>query len=166
MLFIKLTITASLLALFGLLIRADLTRRCLPNRWVLYYALLFPLYAFYQGLNGAQFATHCLVGAIAFALLLPPFIRGGVGGGDVKLGAVVMLWAGPLYAAPALVVIGLVGALIGVAGWLADKLAKRPPAVADPVNEPSLAYALSARRGVPGVALVAGGITVLILGQG
>ncbi|PWC17698.1 A24 family peptidase [Brenneria corticis] len=156
----QLMITAPLLALFWLLMRADLTRRCLPNRWVLYYALLFPFYAFSQGLNWAQFAAHCLVGATAFVLLLLSFIRGGVGGGDVKLGAVVMLWAGPFHAAPALVAISLVGALLGVAGWLADKRLKPPQAAS------AALYALSARRGVPyGVALVAGGLTVLLLSR-
>nr|WP_240630118.1 prepilin peptidase [Brenneria alni] len=161
-------IIAPLLVLFGLLIHADLTRRCLPNRWILYYALLFPFYFFYQGTNWVQFITHCLVGVIAFTLLLLPFMRGGVGGGDVKLGAVVMLWAGPLYAAPALIVIGLVGALLGVAGWLADKGMNPQPAASPPRRGSiwqRMAYALSARRGVPyGVALVAGGMTVLVSG--
>ncbi|MFC3394461.1 A24 family peptidase [Brenneria rubrifaciens] len=159
-------IFAPLLVLFGLLIHADLTRRCLPNRWILFYALLFPFYFFYQGTNWVLFATHCLIGLITFALLLLLFIRGGVGGGDVKLGAVVMLWAGPLYAAPALVVISVVGALLGIAGWLADRIIKPPEAAVSGMAS-TLGYAISARRGVPyGVALVAGGMTVLIISQG
>ncbi|KAA8999447.1 hypothetical protein FJU30_14035 [Affinibrenneria salicis] len=160
-------IIALLIVLFGLLIRADLTRRCLPNRWVGYYALLFPAYASSQGMSGGEFAAHCLVGALAFLFLLLPFLRGGAGGGDVKLGTVVMMWAGPHAAASVLVAIGLVGALIGIAGWLADRLTtKRPPAAsAARAEQPGLSpgYLLSARRGVPyGVALVAGGITALL----
>ncbi|MCG8710794.1 prepilin peptidase [Brenneria sp. 4F2] len=168
MLLFKLFISALLIALFGLLIRADLTRRRLPNRWIGYYALLFPVYAWVQGLNWQQSAVHGLVAMVAFLLLLLPFVRGGVGGGDVKLGAVVMLWAGPLSMASVLVVIGLVGAMLGIAGWLADLLTDRTSQTASsdaPVRKPSLSpgYMLSARRGVPyGVALVAGGITALV----
>ncbi|MEC5318918.1 prepilin peptidase [Brenneria populi subsp. brevivirga] len=167
MLFLKLIITAILIALFGLLMRADLTRRRLPNRWVGYYALLFPLYAWVQELSWGAFAAHALTAVIAFLLLLLPFLRGGAGGGDVKLGTAVMLWAGPQSAAAVLMAIGLVGALLGIGGWLADRLAERRPPVAPPApaGKPPLSpgYLLSARRGVPyGVALVAGGITALI----
>ncbi|MDX5628494.1 MULTISPECIES: prepilin peptidase [unclassified Brenneria] len=167
MLFLKLIIIALLIALFGLLIRADLTQRRLPNRWIGYYALLFPVYAWSQEISWIQFALHGLVAVVVFLLLLLPFVRGGIGGGDVKLGVAVMLWAGPQSAAAVLVAIGLVGALLGIAGWLADLLADRKPQVASetPAREslPSFGHILSARRGVPyGVALVAGGITALI----
>lgn len=164
---LKLIIAALLIALFGLLMRADLIRRRLPNRWIGYYALLFPLYAWMQGLSWGAFAAHGLVAVAAFLLLLLPFLRGGAGGGDVKLGTVVMLWAGPQSAAAALVAIGLVGALLGIAGWLADLLAGGAPQADShtPAGKQPLSpgYMLSARRGVPyGVALVAGGITALI----
>ncbi|MEC5343020.1 prepilin peptidase [Brenneria populi] len=165
MLFLKLLLSALLIALFGLLIRADLTRRRLPNRWVGYYALLFPLYAWIQGWSWGAFVAHALTAVIAFLLLLLPFLRGGAGGGDVKLGTAVMLWAGPQSAAAVLMAIGLVGALLGIGGWLADRLAARRPPAAALAGKPPLSpgYLLSARRGVPyGVALVAGGITALI----
>lgn len=128
-----------LAALFWLLMRADLTHRRLPNRWILCYALLFPVYAWLRDMGWAQFAVHALVGAATFLLLLLPFACGGFGGGDVKLATAVMLWA---------------GALLGIGGWLADRCA---------VLLRRWREALSARRGVPyGVALVAGGAAALL----
>lgn len=163
MLLLKLAIFLPLIALFGLLIRADFTQRRLPNLWVGYYALLFPLYAWTQGFSSGQFVSHCLMGAGAFLVMLLPFIRGGIGGGDIKLATVVMMWAGPYSAAPTVLIIGVCGALLGISGWLVDKMVKHP--LASDAGSPGFTpgYWISARRGVPyGAALVAGGITVLI----
>nr|NMN92753.1 prepilin peptidase CpaA [Brenneria salicis ATCC 15712 = DSM 30166]RBP63730.1 prepilin peptidase CpaA [Brenneria salicis ATCC 15712 = DSM 30166] len=154
---IKLTVLVLLAGLFALLAHADLTRRRLPNRWIAYYALLFPFYAWGMEMGWMQLIGHGVTALTTFLLLLPLFIRGGIGGGDVKLGTVVMLWAGVSSLASVLVVVSLAGALLGMAGWLTDKFCSSQTA-----SETAWRTALSARRGVPyGVALVCGGITAL-----
>ncbi|TBU93534.1 A24 family peptidase [Stutzerimonas kirkiae] len=147
-----------LAAIFWQLARADLLRRRLPNRWVLLYAGLFPLNAWLGEMGWSALALHGLAAALTFLSLLPPFMHGGIGGGDVKLATVLMLWAGPSGAPAALLATGLGGLLLGIAGWLADRCPGSSPR--------GLRHALSARRGVPyGVALVLGGIVVLLLEQ-
>lgn len=154
---IKLTVLVLLAGLFALLAHADLTRRRLPNRWIAYYALLFPFYAWGMEMGWMQLIGHGVTALATFLLLLLLFTRGGIGGGDVKLGTVVMLWAGVSSSASVLIVVSLAGALLGMAGWLTDKCR-----TSQTTSETAWQAALSARRGVPyGVALVCGGITAL-----
>src|SRR5690554_416706 len=94
-------------------------------------------------------------------LTLLLFALGGMGGGDVKLGAAVFAWAGTQSLWPALFVVGVTGLLLAVLGLLADALSKHyPPPLKS--RRRKLARALSAKRGVPyGVALAAGGLAAL-----
>ncbi|VCD24986.1 CpaA2 pilus assembly protein [Burkholderia pseudomallei] len=77
---------------------ADLRTRRLATFAV---ALVGALYAA-QALAGAPgdggFASHAALGAAAFALGAAMFRAGWIAGGDVKLAAVVFLWAGPAHA--------------------------------------------------------------------
>lgn len=137
----------------------DLFDRFLPNKQVVTYALLFLPYAWLSGLDLQQFGSHLLVAVLSFGVLFALFMLGAMGGGDVKLGAAVFLWAGPALAFPVLIIVAWTGGLVAVAGWLADR------EVLQGLNWPPfrcLRHALSARRGVPyGVALAAGGLFVL-----
>lgn len=136
---------------------SDLTRRRLPNRWVGIYAALFLPYAWMHGLSWLQVGIHGLAGAIAFLVLLVFFAARWLGGGDVKLGAAIFLWAGPLMSLPALAITAWSGALLGVLGWLLDRFS--PPLSSAPRSTTArVRRALSARRGVPyGLALAFGG---------
>lgn len=135
--------------------------RRLANLKVGLYTMLFLPCAGMAGVSIAQFGGHLLVAGLAFAVLLILFVVGAMAGGDVKLGAAVMLWAGPSLALPTVAVIAWTGGAVAVLGWLADRRAIRRLGLGwRPLRR--VRQAFSARRGVPyGVALAAGGIYVL-----
>lgn len=149
-------ITAGCLCVLGWF---DLRARLLPNKWVLAYALLLLPALWLGGQSAIQGLAHLGVGVVAFVVLLLFFILNAMGGGDVKLGAAVFMWAGVGDWLPALLITAWLGGLIAVAGWLLDR-----PLIEGIRWAPvaALRCALSARRGVPyGVALVAAGLFVL-----
>lgn len=151
-------IPIAVLVLFYLTLR-DLRVRQLPNHCVALYALLFLPHAWLGGLDLQQVGSHLLVAALSFGVLFALFLLGAMGGGDVKLGTAVFLWAGPALAFPVLIIVAWTGGLVAVAGWLADRRVVRR-ITWRPVS--CMQYALSAQRGVPyGVALAAGGLFVL-----
>lgn len=148
-------------ALFPLLLllklaHSDLRHRRLANTLVVAYALLFVPHAWLAGFNAGLWGAHFLVAGVAFLILLGLFALGVMGGGDVKLGSAVLLWAGPFHALPAIVLIAWIGGVLAVLGWLADRpLANRLAGG----SASWVCQLLSARRGVPyGVALAGGGI--------
>lgn len=61
------------------------------------------------------------VAILAFGLVL--FMRGWIGGGDVKLWAVLGLWLGPAFVLPHLILVCLFGGLLGV-GLLCARLVR------------------------------------------
>jgi len=133
----------------------DLASRRLPNVWVGAYAASFLLYAWAAGLGWAQLQAHLLYGAIAFVVMALLFALRLMGGGDVKLWAALMLWAGPQGAVTALVIASLGGGLLGVFGWLSQRAMRRKRR---PAGAPLLRM-LSAARGVPyGTALAVAGL--------
>lgn len=137
----------------------DLRYRRLANSLVVVYAVLFLPYGWQAGFSTGMWTAHLLVAGLAFLALLGLFVLGAMGGGDVKLGTAVLLWAGPLYALPVLVLIAWTGGGLALLGWLADRrwLVRRSGKWTG-----AMRHALSARRGVPyGVALAAGGIWLL-----
>lgn len=138
------------------LAHSDLRHRRLANTLVISYALLFVLYAWWAGFDPGRWGAHALTAAFAFLVLLVLFALGAMGGGDVKLGTAVLLWAGPTYALPVVLLIAWVGGGLAVLGLLADR-----PWAARFAAGPSrhIITALSARRGVPyGVALAVAGL--------
>ena len=105
---------------------------------------------------GAALAT----GLAAFLTMLACYRFGWVGGGDVKLAAVTLLWAGPALAPAALTVIALSGLILTLTMLATRPLRRRAggPAVLRP-----LLVALDDRRGVPyGVPLALGGLAVTL----
>lgn len=152
----------ALLVVLFLLLRSDLRERRLSNGLILIYALLFIPYALVLDIQWGLFVKHAVCGLAAFLILLLLFARGGIGGGDVKLGAVMMLWAGPGAAMSALFVTGIAGALLGIIGWLVDRWPEAGEKGRRRCSLQRVRFALSARRGVPyGVALIAGSIVAL-----
>lgn len=140
----------------------DLRQRCLPNTVVLVYAALFLPWAWLHGLSWAQLGLHLMTGTVGFLVLLLLFAIRCMGGGDVKLGAAVLLWAGPLKMLPVIAVVAWTGALIAILGWLCDRYAALYMNNGRSRVGNRVLYALSARRGVPyGVALAAGGLCAL-----
>jgi len=138
---------------------SDLRTRLLPNKWVLAYTLLFIPALLLRQPDWSQLGWHIGVGVFAFFVFLLLFIANAMGGGDVKLGTAVFLWAGSSSWLPALLITAWVGGGLAVIGWLLDRQLLqriRCPAFA------ALRHGLSAQRGVPyGVGLVAAGIFVL-----
>lgn len=65
--------------------------------------------------------THLLLAGVALAVLLVPFLLGGIGGGDTKLLAVALLWIGPdgLFPFAVLLILTTLACRAGIAlGWL------------------------------------------------
>jgi prepilin peptidase CpaA len=88
------------------------------------------------------------------------FARGKVGGGDVKLLAVCMAWAGPAHAIELLVVTGLVGGVIGLA-LLSPYLARQTAGLQRHWPQSETAATSAARAPMPyGVAIAAGALVV------
>lgn len=157
MLGVGLLVSAGLLTWLA---QMDLCQRRLANGLVGAYAAMF----WVVGLGGPSwsargFALHLTVAALAFGVLFALFALGAMGGGDVKLGTAVLLWAGPGLALPVVVVVAWSGGLLAVAGWLLDRRVLRAVRWR-PLR--LVRHGLSARRGVPyGVAFVCGGMFIL-----
>ncbi|KML48070.1 peptidase A24 [Burkholderia cepacia] len=125
----------------------DLRDRRLSNRAVLAFAMLYFVAAAFSHEGLALLAGH--VATAAAMLLMFGGLRhaGWIGGGDVKLAAAVFLWAGPTLALAVLTIVGVAGALCGLAALAAIAWQRRAA--------PAHAFAV---RGVPyGVALAFGG---------
>ncbi len=137
----------------------DLTQRRLPNPMVGSYAAFFIPYALGTSMDGVQFVTHLGLALAVGALMAVLFALRKVGGGDVKLWAALMLWAGPKGALPALVIAVLIGGLLGVLGLVARAVLqrKRRP------RGRALFAMLTASRGIPyGVGLAIAGLHNLL----
>lgn len=107
---------AALLGFAGLMVLAaveDLRRLVIPNALTLSLCVLWPLYmlatpTLFAALGSlACAAIVFLVGALLFS-------RGFIGGGDVKLLAVAVLWAGPALIAPLLLLTGVLGGMLAL----------------------------------------------------
>lgn len=137
---------------------ADLRHRRLPNIWVGAYAFLFLPFAVFAGFGWPQLGWHVLAAAIAFVVTSIFFALRWMGGGDVKLWAALMLWAGPHLALPVVIIATLAGGIVGVLSWLARWQLRRSPQCAGR----KFLRLWSADRGVPyGVALSLAGLFVL-----
>lgn len=106
----------------------------------------------------AMGGPHLAAGGVAFVVLLPMFSLGWLGGGDVKLAAVVLLWAGPRLALSVLTLVAATGMLLALL-MLALRPIGRLSRLPGPVR--MLLDKLHVDQGVPyGVALALGGIAV------
>lgn len=107
---------AALLAFAALMVLAaveDLRRLVIPNALTLSLCVLWPLHVLatptlFVVLGSLLCAvTVFLIGALLFS-------RGYVGGGDVKILAVAVLWAGPDKTAPVLLLTGMLGGILAL----------------------------------------------------
>lgn len=140
-------------AVFATAAIRDLTRRRIDNALVGAVLLAWAAAVATGGgvPQGATVTGHLLAAAAGFALLFPLYLLGSMGGGDVKMAAAVLLWAGPDRALPTIALIGLAGMGLAVLMLLLHPLVARYPD-AVPLS------LLDKRRGVPyGVALSIGG---------
>lgn len=124
---IELLIGWSLLSLLMIICISDIHYKIIPNRVLLVFAVIFlvlriaiPLEPWWDMLIGS---------AIGFGLLLLIAIvsKGGMGGGDIKLFAVLGLvlgWKGVLLA---FFLAALIGAIAGIIGMVAGKIRRKQP---------------------------------------
>lgn len=152
------------LALFmGLLLWVaftDLRSFRIPNSAILAMAALYPLHVLVAD-QPVAWIYALVVAAVVLTVGIAMFVMGAMGGGDVKLLTVAVLWAGPEYFAPFLLVTVCAGLALAMAmavrtAWLGDGTA----------SGGGLAATLSGLRHVPifkliipyGVAVAVGGI--------
>jgi|SRR5690606_34462056 len=91
----------------------DLTARIIRNWVSLAILLLFVLYAASPA-RDVDVLPHLFAAVVLFLLLFVGFAFGKIGGGDVKLASVTMLWAGPGAAADFLFVTALAGGALAL----------------------------------------------------
>ena len=91
----------------------DLTRRLIRNWISLALMLLLILYAAVSAIP-FYILDHVIWAATLFVLLMVGFIFDKVGGGDVKLATVVMLWIGPKAGPEFLIITALCGGVLAL----------------------------------------------------
>ncbi len=156
-----LAITTGFMLLAGILLLTrlgiqDFQHRRLANRFVLAYACL---YLTAWGLTGPEpsiLAQHCLTAVLTLVFGMALVALGGMGGGDAKLAAAVMLWSGPDEAMTTLLLITQTGLILALSGLAARRLGRQ---AAPATVWHRFLYGLDANRGVPyGIALATGGV--------
>lgn len=113
-------------SLLAIITVADLAYRLIPNRVLLPFFLLFLVGRFFWPYGDASYAGHLIGMAAGFLLffLLALITRGGVGGGDVKLFAVIGMFLSPPLLILTVFLSSAFGALYGLA-LLVSKRATR-----------------------------------------
>lgn len=117
--FSAVTAELSLLAFAGLLVAAaasDWRSLTVPNRYSLAAAALFVPYVLATG-NAVDWPVHLGVGAAAFAFGFILFALRLCGGGDVKLFAATVLWAGPSLLIPLVFYTAVSGGIMALVLW-------------------------------------------------
>lgn len=105
-----------LFALGGLLIaaaREDIRRRIIPNRYCLAIALLYPAYVL-SAASPVNWVGGLVAGTVALLFTYAMFAFRLTGGGDAKLFASVMLWAGPQLFGLFVLMTALVGGAMAI----------------------------------------------------
>lgn len=149
---------AAFAAAFVVAAVSDVRHYQIPNR---YPAAVAASYAAYAATQPIEFGLWGFAaGSLMFALGALMFALRIMGGGDVKLLAAGMLWAGPDHAATFLLVTALAGAVVALA-WLTPV---RHLVTATPVQAEPSGLRERMRHPVPyGVAIAIGGICVAAL---
>jgi prepilin peptidase CpaA len=147
---------------FGALLLAasvsDVLRLRIPNPIPLGLLALFAVELLLRTSPAAP-VDHLMAMGLALVILLPLFALDMLGGGDVKLLAVVALWLGMTKLAPLLILVGVVGAIFALL-WLALRWLVRTG-----LPGRSLPMSLQARAPLP-FALPIALVAMLLLPQG
>ncbi|SAL71819.1 peptidase A24A, prepilin type IV [Caballeronia udeis] len=137
----------------------DVRSRRLPTRPVLAIGVLFFADALALHLSFGDVIAHLAMALVVFLVCAGLFAAKMLGGGDAKLAAVIFLWAGLPLSWPALTLISVIGTVVSLVSLATRNM--------DPHHRLAAMRALamfSGARGVPyGVALAAGGGTVIVL---
>lgn len=138
----------------------DVTRRRIPNAAVLALAALYPVALTSGALSGVWWAGLA-VGGVLFVVGLAGFALGMIGGGDVKLAAVLGVWAGSSDFVGFVLITALTGAVLSVL-ILATRNSAVAHLFAHPIQAgPQTDGRETASESVPyGVALAAGGLWI------
>jgi len=113
---IDLATILGLLALMGVAARSDTFHRLIPNRFALAALFLYPAHVLASPI-AIDWPTSLVLALIALGGGFMLFTLGWFGGGDVKLGAVAVLWAGPSLLTPLIMVVALTGGLLSIAAF-------------------------------------------------
>jgi prepilin peptidase CpaA len=137
----------------------DVRSRRLPTKLVLVIGVLFFADALVLHISLGDLMVHLAMALVVFLVCAGLFAAKMLGGGDAKLAAIIFLWAGLHLSWPALTLISVIGTVVSLIS-LATRNIDRHHRLA-----PMRALAMfSSARGVPyGVALAAGGGTVIML---
>lgn len=131
----------------------DLRDRRLPDPLVAAFGALFLLHAWLVDMPRGVVAQHVLTACVCFAIGACLYVAGQLGGGDVKLASMLLLWVGARAACPTLALVSLSGLSLVLVGVAADRLA--------PASR--FGHWWSAKRGLPyGVALAIAGWCALL----
>jgi prepilin peptidase CpaA len=136
----------------------DVLRLRIPNPIPLGLLALFAVELLLRTSPAAP-VDHLMAMGLALVILLPLFALDMLGGGDVKLLAVVALWLGMTKLAPLLILVGVVGAIFALL-WLALRWLVRTG-----LPGRSLPMSLQARAPLP-FALPIALVAMLLLPQG
>jgi prepilin peptidase CpaA len=137
----------------------DVRSRRLPTKLVLAIGVLFFADALVLRISLGELIVHLAMALVVFLVCAGLFAAKMLGGGDAKLAAMIFLWAGLHLSWPALTLISVIGTVVSLISLATRNM--------DPHHRlaPMRALAMfSGARGVPyGVALAAGGGTVIVL---
>ena len=141
----------------------DLTGRIIRNWVSVGIFLLFVPYAAFSA-QPIDLPGHLLWALAVFAVFFAGFALGKVGGGDVKLATVAMLWAGPEMGLQFLLVMAISGGILALALVLPMAQMIREWALVR-IGKGTAAPTASAQQSVPyGVAIAIGGTVALYSG--
>lgn len=142
----------------------DLTRYIIPNWMVLVLLVLWPVMVWMQPMPDDFNLWYTLgVGVAAFIIGIAIFALRWMGGGDVKLLAVLALWLGPQSILPFLVYMGALGGILALVLLMVRPLAGRFAPEGKAENLPRL---LRYKEPVPyGVAIAIAFLIQLWMGQ-
>ena len=163
------------MAICGVLLLAaslsDVAWRRIPNLIVLPLAATGGVAQLYLG-GPSRFLSGLAAGAIVFALLLIPWRKGLLGGGDLKLAVAAALWLAPERLPVFLLAGALAGGVIAIAVYASSATAERREvrrnlaAAALTGNLGMLPAGREARRTVPYAVALATGAMVAMLWRG
>lgn len=136
----------------------DLMKRRIPNAAVMVLLGAYGAHVLSTGQSPSVIGLHLAVAVAAFAAGAGCHSAGWLGGGDVKLAAVVLLWAGPALTPLVFMVTGAIGIVVALTGYLIQRLELSADGMI-----PSPVAVWSASRGVPyGIGLSVAGMLVVL----